>query len=89
MPWVYLLMDEKGRIYTGCTTNLRRRLQQHLSKSARATKGWKSLKLVYAEELPTLSEARRREAEIKRMGRKKKLELIEKGVPQKALELCP
>jgi putative endonuclease len=89
MPWVYLLMDEKGRIYTGCTNNLRRRLQQHFSRGARSTKGWKSLKLIYAEELPSLSEARKREAQIKRMKKEKKLELARKGIPAKAKELCP
>ena len=89
MPWVYLLMDDRGRIYTGCATNLRRRLQQHFARNVRSTKGWRSLELVYAEEFPTLTDARRREAEIKRMRREEKLKLIRKGVPKKALELCP
>jgi putative endonuclease len=89
MPWIYLLMDERGRIYTGCATNLRRRLQQHFSQKARSTKGWGQLRLVYAEEFSTLAEARRREAEVKKMRREKKLELIKKGVPRKALELSP
>jgi len=89
MPWVYLLMDERGRVYTGCAKNLRRRLQQHFSGCARSTKGWRLLRLVYAEELPTLAEARKREAEIKRMKREEKLKLAKKGIPEKALELCP
>ncbi len=82
-------MDERGRVYTGCTANLRRRLQQHFSQSARSTKGWRSLRLVYAEEFPTLREARRREAEVKRMRKEEKLDLIKKGIPKKALELSP
>lgn len=89
MPWVYILMGRGGRLYVGSTSNLRGRIQSHLSGRVRSTKGWLPLKLVYAELLPTLAEARKREAQIKRMRKTKKLELVQRGVPKQALELIP
>lgn len=87
--WVYILADGKGRLYTGCTTNLRKRLQAHFSSRVRSTKGWTGLRLVYAESLPSYSLARRREAEIKKMSKSQKLKLLERGIPEEVRILMP
>jgi putative endonuclease len=58
--------------------NLERRLEQHnKSKSgAHYTKIRRPVTLKYSESFPTLKEARKREAEIKRWKRERKIELI-------------
>ncbi len=90
MPWVYILTDESGKLYVGCTKNLRTRIEQHLAGRVRYTKGWKNLRVAYAEELPSFREARRREKELKRLPRKKKIELIEGSrLPQRVQILLP
>lgn len=48
--YVYVLESKKdGRWYTGATQDLRKRLEQHQSGKARATKGRGPLALVYFE----------------------------------------
>jgi putative endonuclease len=75
MPYiVYILECADGTYYTGSTTDIVRRLREHNSsgRGARYTKSRRPVVLKYAEELRSLSEARSREAEIKRLSRKGK-----------------
>ena len=79
MNWVYMLRCADGSLYTGWTNDLERRVQTHAAGcGARYTRSRLPVELVYAEILPTKSEALRREAALKRLSRAKKLELIQK-----------
>ena len=79
MPhFVYILQCADGTLYVGCTNNLERRLKQHGdSKSgAHYTKIRRPVALVHTEEFKNLTDARRRESEIKSWSREKKMTLI-------------
>jgi len=66
-----------GTLYTGWTTDLRRRVAAHnAGRGSRYTRMHRPVKLVYFEHLPNRSEAMRREAQIKRMKRSAKLSQI-------------
>ena len=78
MNWVYMLRCGDGSLYTGWTNDLERRVQTHAAgRGARYTRSRLPVELVYAEILPTKSEALRREAALKRLRRAEKLELIQ------------
>ena len=78
MYFTYILKCADKSLYVGCTNNLERRLKQHNNSKSGAhyTKIRRPVVLVYSEKINTLLEARRREAEIKRWSRNKKLALI-------------
>lgn len=78
VPWfVYILRCNGGGLYVGQTSNLQRRLGQHRDGSACAfTAMRRPLNLAYSEPFPALSEARRRERQLKRWTRAKKEALI-------------
>lgn len=81
MTWkVYLIEAENGKLYTGITTDLKRRLSEHMhsSKGAKFFLFSAALKLVYEEDHENRSEASKREYAIKKMTRAQKLELISK-----------
>lgn len=68
-----------GSLYTGITTDVVRRLEEHRSgNGAKYTRGRLPLELVYQEECLNKSSALKRELEIKAMSRVEKLKLIEK-----------
>ena len=78
MNWVYMLRCADGSLYTGWTNDLERRVQTHAAGcGAKYTRSRLPVELVYAESLPTKSEALRREAALKRLRRAEKLELIQ------------
>ena len=75
--WTYILRLKSGHLYIGSTTDLKQRYQDHLNGQAcRTTKLDPPLKLVYSESFPAFSEARKREAQIKRWTRAKKEALV-------------
>lgn len=78
MFYVYILECSDKSLYVGCTNDLEKRLNQHnnLKSGAHYTKIRRPVVLKYSENLPSLLEARSREAEIKRWKREKKMELI-------------
>jgi len=78
MSWfLYIVKCRDASLYTGITTDIPRRLKEHNSRrGAFYTKNKTPVKLVHQEAMPDQSAARRREAEIKRLTRKQKLELI-------------
>jgi putative endonuclease len=78
MYYVYVLQCADTTLYAGCTNDLTRRVQQHNSAKSGAhyTKIRRPVTLTYYETFRTLSRARFREAEIKRMKRSEKLALI-------------
>ena len=76
---LYILLCGDGTLYTGITTDIQRRLEEHRSgKGAKYTRGRGPLELVYYEECADQSDALKRELEIKAMPREHKLKLIEK-----------
>lgn len=82
MAWtVYILRCGDGTLYTGCTSDLPRRLSAHQSgRGAKYTRSRLPVVLAYREEAADKSSALRREAAIKRLDRREKLALIgEKG----------
>lgn len=77
MFYVYLLECSDGTLYCGYTNDTKKRLAAHNSgKGAKYTKPRLPVKLVYQEQLPTKSEALKREAAIKKLTRQQKIELI-------------
>jgi len=76
--FVYILTCSDKTLYVGSTTDLEKRLHAHnnLKSGAHYTKIRRPVKLIYKEEFETLTKARRREAELKRLTRIQKIELI-------------
>ena len=76
---LYILRCGDGTLYTGITTDVERRLEEHRSgKGAKYTRGRAPLELVYREECADKSTALKRELEIKAMPRQEKELLIQK-----------
>lgn len=64
--FVYVLMCEKtSTFYTGCTNDLRRRLQQHNNGEVYYTKSKLPVKLIYFEACLNKDDAFRREKYLK------------------------
>ena len=79
MGWfVYMIRASDGSLYTGVTTDVKRRFAEHCSvdKQAKFFRGRQPLEVVYTEDHPDRSSAQRRESAIKRLSRVQKLELI-------------
>lgn len=77
MYHVYIIECNDGSLYTGITTDVSHRFQEHiLGKGGAYTRANKAKKLLYTEECQNRSLALKREAEIKRWPRAKKLALI-------------
>ncbi len=75
--WFYILRLQSGSLYPGATADLKQRYEEHSTKRAcRTTTLDPPIALVYSEEHETFSEARRREAQVKRWSRSKKEALI-------------
>jgi len=81
MYFTYILECADRSLYVGCTNDLEKRLIQHNNSKSGAhyTKIRRPVILKYYEQFGTLSQARAREAEIKRLTRLKKLDLIVVG----------
>jgi len=78
MPYTYMLQCSDGTYYTGWTVNLEVRLKAHNSgKGARYTRSRLPVKLVYWEQHLNRSDAQRREAIIRKLGRIQKEELVQ------------
>ncbi|MDD3844856.1 MAG: GIY-YIG nuclease family protein [Syntrophorhabdaceae bacterium] len=80
-PFVYILECSDKTLYTGWTVNMQKRLKEHNEgrAGARYTRGRRPLKLVYKELCSTRSDALKREREIKKLSRTRKLLLIKKA----------
>jgi putative endonuclease len=82
-PTVYLLASKRnGTLYTGVTSNLPGRIQQHRQGLVRGfTREYGVKFLVWFEQHPTMESAIMREKRIKTWNRAWKLELIEAENP--------
>lgn len=81
MFFVYILRTSSNTLYIGQTNNLEKRLREHKSKSkrsARYTRYFSSVSLIYSEEYQTRKEAMQREIELKKLTKVQKEELIKK-----------
>ncbi len=66
MFYVYVLKSERdGRLYTGMTRNLSRRLAEHRQGKVKSTVRRRPLTLVYSEEFPDKTSAASRERYFK------------------------
>lgn len=75
--FVYILECKDGTLYTGWSTDVGRRVDEHNCGNGGAyTRSRRPVRLVYVEEQPSYQAAMRREREIKRLGRDAKLSLI-------------
>ena len=81
--YVYILASRKnGTLYTGMTSDLHRRMEEHKSEQVEGfTKQYKVHTLVHVEEFECFADAAYREKCIKKWLRCWKIELIEKGNP--------
>lgn len=81
MYFVYLIQCVDGSIYTGITTDVTRRFDEHKKgKGGHYTKSRRVVKILYTESQPNKSSALKREAKIKRLSRKEKMALISKKI---------
>ena len=78
MNWqVYMIICTDNTLYTGITTDITRRFRQHAeSQGARYFRGRRPDKVVYLEGGHTRRTASKREADIKKLLRADKLQLI-------------
>lgn len=79
LDWkVYIIKAASGKLYTGVTTDLEKRLKDHQSSKRGASffRFSHPEKVVFQENHPNRSQAQKRESAIKKMSRQAKLELI-------------
>ena len=76
--YVYIVECADGSLYTGITTDVRRRLLEHnfSFKAAKYTRSRRPVRMMWTKECENRSEASKEEYRIKRLSRQKKLELI-------------
>ena len=75
---LYIIHCDDDSLYTGVTTDIERRFQEHLEhpRGAKYFNGRKPLEVVYREKGHTRSSACQREAAIKKLSRGEKLLLV-------------
>lgn len=77
MWFVYILLCGDGSFYTGISNNLKKRLLEHQSgQGSRYTRSHQPVKLIYQEKLSSYSAALRREMEIKKWSRERKMKTL-------------
>ncbi|EQC51866.1 GIY-YIG nuclease family protein [Bacteriovorax sp. DB6_IX] len=79
MWYLYIIETQNGTLYTGITTDVERRFQEHLSnpKGAKYLKANPPKTIVHTEEFENRSLASKREWEVKKMSKKDKQRLIQ------------
>lgn len=77
--YVYIVECADGTFYTGITTDLPRRLDEHNSggpRGAKYTRARLPVTLVYQQKLDSRADATKREMEIKRLRKFEKQQLV-------------
>lgn len=79
--YVYIIQNEKGYLYTGITTDLNRRFEEHAGseKGAKFFRTGAPSKMVFSKKFKNRSLASKCEYAIKSMSRVQKLNLIQGG----------
>jgi len=76
--YMYILLCSNGKYYTGSTTNLKLRIEQHQNGTgANFTRKHLPVKLVYCEVYPRIDLAFYREKQVQGWSRRKKEALIQ------------
>ena len=86
MNYVYILSDKTNvTVYTGVTNDLIRRVYEHRTelKKRSFTARYHIHKLVYYEQIDDITDAIKREKQIKSWSRAKKNALVEKMTPER------
>jgi len=80
MYFVYIAQCSDDTFYTGITSDLKRRIEEHNSSKlgAKYTKARRPVKLIYSKEFNDRSSAQIEEARIKKLTRNKKLDFLRK-----------
>lgn len=89
---MYVLECADGTLYTGISTDIRRRLRQHngeLKGGAKYTRPRRPVELLLQVECGTKSRALKLEYRFKKLSRRQKLELILAPHSRGWNELCP
>ena len=78
MYYLYIVKCADDTLYTGITTNLEKRIQDHNTSKlgAKYTRARRPVKLVYSKKFKNRSTATQAEFKTKQLSRKEKLELI-------------
>ena len=75
--YIYIVECADGTFYTGYTTDIERRLEEHNSgEGAKYTRGRYPVKLKHQEVFESRSQAQKREYQIKQLPRREKEELF-------------
>ena len=79
MYYLYILECADKTLYTGITTDLKRRIVEHGGSKlgSKYTSARRPVKLVYSQKFKDRSAASKEEARIKKMKKSEKLKLIE------------
>ena len=87
--YVYILRCADDTLYTGWTTDVKKRVEMHNSgKGAKYTRARLPVELVYTEEFEDKIDAQKREYAIKQLARAEKESLIESSVDEDIHEPC-
>lgn len=79
MHYIYIVECRDKTLYTGYTTDLDKRIKTHnAKKGAKYTRGRTPVILKYYEEFNNKADAVKRESQIKKLKRAKKLILLDK-----------
>lgn len=80
MYYLYILQCADGTLYTGITTNLVRRVEEHNfgTLGAKYTRWRRPVVLVFSKKFRTRSIASKAESRIKKLSRREKLDLVKK-----------
>ncbi len=77
MHYTYIVECSDGTLYTGYAADLEKRINTHNEKKgAKYTRGRVPVTLKYYEEFENKADALKREAQIKKMRKEKKLRLL-------------
>lgn len=80
---VYILSSISEVLYIGVTNNLERRINEHkFGKGSEFTSKYKCTKLIYFESYTNMNDAIKREKQLKKWSRVKKLVLIKRINPK-------
>ena len=79
MYYLYILQCADDTLYTGITTDLERRVEEHNTSAlgAKYTRGRRPVKLVHSEQYETRSLATREEMRLKKLTKDQKLQLLD------------
>lgn len=76
MFYVYVIIGNKGRIYTGYSKDLKKRIKKHNQSGVYTTKRMGKLRLLFYEAFESKNDAQRREKYLKTTKGKRTLKLM-------------